>query len=201
MGNSWTKVPVLSNRSTLPVPASAVHTLPFPSTATPPRPEKWPCVAVVPSIVNTGLPDALNFMTTLLPASPTYTEPFDLPLELSTATLVGFWNWPGPAPGMPAWHPFLFVHTSLFAWPSLTPHPQAALKTPFSLKRWTRAFALSATYTLPPPAATPIGVWNCPASVPGAPKAPTWTMNATSVWNVVSAPVTVPSAFTATARK
>ena len=105
---------------------------------------------LLPSIVDRYLPPALNFWTTLLPASPTYTLPFDGPLELSTATLVGIENCPAPEPTTPAWQAVLVLQTSLSASPSLTPHPQAALNFPFLSNFSTRAFALSATYTLPP---------------------------------------------------
>ena len=106
-------MPAALNCATLPVPASAIHRVPFWSTATPARLTKWPCGVVLPSIVDRYLPPAVNFWTTLLPASPTYTSPLDGPLELSTATLVGVVNWPAPAPGMPAWHFVLFLQTSL----------------------------------------------------------------------------------------
>ena len=132
------------------MPASATHRVPFWSTATPARATKWPCEVLLPSIVDTYLPPEVNFCTTLLPASPTYTLPFDEPFELSTATLVGTENCPAPEPTTPAWQAVLVLQTSLCSSPSLTPHPQTALNCPFLLNRWTRAFALSATYTLPP---------------------------------------------------
>src|SRR5262249_11389088 len=146
----WTKVPALSNSTTLPVPASAAHRFPLWSTATPTRPTKAPCGAVLPSIVARYLPLRLNFWITLVPASPTYPLPFDLLLELSTATLVGNVNCPAPEPTMPAWQSDLLWQTSLCALPSLTPQPQAALNSPFLSNRWTRAFPLSATYTWAP---------------------------------------------------
>ena len=144
------KLPELPNSTTLPLPASAAHTLPLWSTTTPTRPTKWPCGAVLPSIVARYLPPRLNFWTTLLPTSPTYTSPFDGLLELSTAMLVGTENCPAPEPTTPAWQSVLVLQTSLTAWPSLTPHPQAPLKSPFLLNFWMRAFPLSATYTRPP---------------------------------------------------
>src|SRR5262249_30473259 len=143
------KLPLGPNSSTLPVPASAVHRLPFWSTATPVRLTKWPCGVEGPSIVDMYLPFVLNFWTTLVPASPTYTSLFDELLELSTAMLVGRVNWPGPEPGMPAWHFVLFLQTSLRATPSVTPHPQTEENFPVLVNFWMRAFPLSAMYTLP----------------------------------------------------
>src|SRR5262245_13958339 len=131
---------------------------------------KWPCGALVPSIVWTNWPSALNTSTTLLPGSPTNTLPADGLPEAPTAMLVGLENWPGPEPGMPAWQ--VRVQTSLCALPSLTPHPNAARKLPIASNLSTRALPGSATNTLPLVCwiATPIGVVNCPAPAPGVPK-------------------------------
>src|SRR4029453_12328844 len=92
-------LPLGSNSSTLPVPASAVHRLPLRSTATPARLTKWPCGVVLPSIDDRKLPAASNFKTTLLPASPMNTLAADGPIAVLTAMLVGRENWPGPEPG------------------------------------------------------------------------------------------------------
>src|SRR5262249_48533482 len=143
----WRSVRVGSNAVMLSVLASAVNKLPLWSTATPTRLENPPCGVVLPLIVARKLPLVSNFRTTLVPASPTYTSPADGPPELSTAMLVGCENWPGPEPAMPAWQ--VLVHTSLFAAPSATPHPQAAMKLPVGPNFSTRALPLSATYTSP----------------------------------------------------
>src|SRR5581483_630070 len=139
------KLPAPSNSTTFPVPASATHRLPPSSTATPTTLTKWPCGAVVPSIVANSFPAGVNFRTTLLPASPTYTVPCEGVLELSTAMLVGLENWPAPDPGMPAWHFGFVLQTWLASEPSRTPQPHAARNAPLALKLWIRAFALSAT--------------------------------------------------------
>src|SRR5262249_28500065 len=104
--------------------------------------------------------------------SPTYTSPFDGPPELSTAMLVGFWNWPAPEPAMPAWQ--VVVQTWLTAVPSVTPYPQAAMKAPVAEHFCTRALPLSATYASPLVCsiATRTGVWNWPEPEPVLPKLP-----------------------------
>jgi len=86
--------------------------------------------------------------------------------------------------------------------PSVTPHPHAARKLPLGSNTSTRALPLSATYTAPFDCwiAIPTGVWNWPAPEPVLPNELTCSRNDTSVWNVVSAPVVVPSALVATAR-
>src|SRR5262249_43926313 len=143
----WRSVRVGSNAVMLSVLASAVQKLPLWSTATPTRLENPPCGAVLPLIVARKLPLVSNFRATLVPASPTYTSPVDGPPELSTAMLVGRENWPGPQPALPAWQGV--VHTSPFPVPSVTPHPQAAMKLPLASNFSTRALPLSATYTAP----------------------------------------------------
>src|SRR5262245_37026014 len=145
------------------------------SAETPATVEKWPCGAVVPSIVARKLPLESNTSTTALPASPTYTR------FCVAAMLVGLENWPAPEPGMPAWQ--LAVQTSLWAWPSVTPHPKAATKLPLASNFCTRAFPLSATYTAPfvGATATPTGVWNWPAPEPWLPNVPRGTRTACAV--------------------
>src|SRR5262245_29091842 len=113
---------MLLNSVMLSVLPSATHKLPLWSTATPARLTKWPCGVVLPSIVASKVPLASNFRTTLGPASPTYTSPFDGPPELSTAMLVGLDNWPAP---------------------------EAAMKVPVASNFCTRLLPLSATYTSP----------------------------------------------------
>src|SRR5262249_57593059 len=131
---------------------------------------KWPCGALVPSIVRTNWPSTLNTSTTLLPGSPTNTLPGDAPPGTPNAIVVGFENCPGPDPEIPAWQ--LDVHTSAWALPSATPQPNAAMKLPIASNLSTRALPGSATNTLPLVCwiATPIGVVNCPAPAPGVPK-------------------------------
>src|SRR5262245_45407714 len=162
----------------LAVPASIVHRLPLWSTATPTRLENVPCGVVLPSIDDRKWPSASNFKTTLLPASPTNTLFFDGPDAPPTAMLVGRENWPGPEPGIPAWH-VLEVQTSLFAWPSATPHPHAATKLPRASNFMTRALPLSATYTAPFDAwiATPTGVCSSPLPEPWPPNVLTGLSN------------------------
>src|SRR5262249_43753133 len=129
---------------TLLVPASIVHRLPLWSTATPTRLENLPCGVVLPSIDDKKLASASNFKTTLLPASPTNTLFADGPGGAPTAMLVGRENWPGPEPGIPAWHVW-DVQTSLCAAPSATPHPHAATKLPRASNFMIRALPASAT--------------------------------------------------------
>src|SRR5262245_56952652 len=131
----------------LSVLATAVQKLPLWSTATPTRLENPPCGAVLPLIVARKLPLVSKFRATLVPASPTSTSPVYGPPELSTSMLMGRQNWVGPEPAMPAWQ--VLVHTSRFAVPSVTPHPQAAMKLPLASNFSTRALPLSATYTAP----------------------------------------------------
>src|SRR5262249_10935070 len=75
LGEPWvsfhcrTNLPLELNSITLLVPESATHRLLAGSTATPPRLWKWPCGALVPSIVETKLPSASNFCTVFVPAS------------------------------------------------------------------------------------------------------------------------------------
>src|SRR5262249_4867631 len=104
---------------------------------------------------------------------------------------------------MPAWQSVLVLQTSLTALPSLTPHPQAPLKSPCLLNFWMRAFPLDARYTQPPRRSTalPIGFWNRPAEEPVLPFEASLIRKDLSVWNVSSSPVVVPAAFVATTRK
>src|SRR5262249_24129566 len=125
----------------------AAHRLPLWSTATPTRLENPPCGVVLPLFDETKVPSESNLSTTLLPTSPTYTLPADGLPEAPTAMLVGLENWPGPGPALPAWQ--VRVQTSLWALPSLTPHPNAAMKLPIASNLSTRALPASATNTLP----------------------------------------------------
>src|SRR5262249_34753473 len=140
------------------------------STAMPARLENVPCGAVLPSIDDRKLPSASNFKTMLLPVSPTNTLFADGPGDTPTAMVVGRENWPGPEPGIPAWHVW-DVQTSLCAAPSVTPHPHAAMKLPLASNFTIRAFPVSATYMAPfvDWIAIPVGVWSSPLPEPGLP--------------------------------
>ena len=67
---------------------------------------------VLPSIVAKKLPFGVEHLHHFVAEVADVHAALRGPLELSTATLVGVGNWPGPAPGMPAWQVVLFLQTS-----------------------------------------------------------------------------------------